>query len=383
MPRGKIPELDELSALDELAEDYRRHHGCEPYNLSHWDPSELSVRFFLQHLVLPPPPAPAQYIYPYELELGADVIRRLGISPDARDCLLVPNGTSAILFAVWWLRARGINHVIVLCPSYFPVFHACKMLGLKVTYVYMQRERTGWHLPADEVLRALSRAPKTAVWMTNPVYCAGVYMGESEANFINSLLDRGFLVVADECLSINGRELSRLIRPNENFLGLYSPHKSVCINAVKFAAIVFDVKYSKFFADWTDVLIGGLGASSHSAIMHFVGDNFGVFQEAFIRYINSVRAQVAAIVNEMGAMLELDGRVEGYFLTLYAPTVQAGRIDEFFRDMVFGSGAIVIPGSRNHFSSATGFNFRINLARASPQFFSALRRIVVRLGNPD
>jgi hypothetical protein len=78
MPRSEIPELDELSAQDELVDEYRRQHGCE-HNTSHWDLSEQSLRFFLTACCAAAASrAGAIYLSLCELELGGEVIRRPG-----------------------------------------------------------------------------------------------------------------------------------------------------------------------------------------------------------------------------------------------------------------------------------------------------------------
>src|SRR5688572_9357619 len=120
-----IPELEQLSALDDISANYAKEFGSPPFNLSHWDSSEHTTRVLLPELQLPLLPSAAPYLYPYNLSGHSDVIERLGLSHPLKHCTFTPNGTSAILFAVWWLKAIGVSRIIVLCPSYFPVFHDC------------------------------------------------------------------------------------------------------------------------------------------------------------------------------------------------------------------------------------------------------------------
>lgn len=379
-----IPELDDLSMLEDLAAEYSAAYGSRPFNLSHWDPSDETVRALLGHLELPAPPPAAPYIYSYELDLQTQVVQALGLTPANRDCLFVPNGTTAVLFAVSWLRAVGVKRVVVLCPSYFPVFHAAELVGLSCVRVGMARTTAGWELPRDAVSVELASSPSTALWVTNPVYCTGVYLGPGDAAFLNELLDQGCVVVADECLALSGRELGASIHPGPGFVGLYSPHKAVCMNAVKFAAVVFDDCFVRFFTDWADVLVGGLGASSYLAIVHFLSQNFALYQRAFLDRVGRAHEAVAAIISSHEPDIYLDADVHGYFATCYAPrTREDGRRREFLREFVFRTGAMVIPGARNHFPSDTGFNFRLNLARACPQFFAALHRAMAYLAAPQ
>ena len=78
-------------------------------------------------------------------------------------------------------------------------------------------------------------------------------------------------------------------------MGLYSPHKAVCVNAIKFAAIIHATTYSSVFQHWSDVLIGGLGSSVQCALAHFVGANFSQYQEEFLQYIGNARASLSGI----------------------------------------------------------------------------------------
>jgi aspartate/methionine/tyrosine aminotransferase len=272
-----------------------------------------------------------------------------------------------------------MTRVVILCPAYFPVFYDAQIMGLQHVSLFMRRAQGGWQLPREEMMAVVCEAPAgTAVWVTNPVYCTGNYLSESDVGFLDSLLADGVTVVGDECLSINGYELGRKLGHSERFLGIYSPHKSVSVNAVKFAAVVFDAKYEEFFDSWADVLAGGLSASSYTAILHFLGDNFPPYQASFLCYTSRVRENVVRIIRERGMHIETDEHSLGHFMTCYAPQVLGGKGNDkaFLRELVWNTGAILIPGLRNHFSPSLGFSFRINLARESPQFYSAFHRII-------
>lgn len=372
-------EIEEFSYLRELAEEYQRQNGAPPFALSHWDPSDQTMKVLLKDLRLPPPPSPVPYIYSYYLGFEQQVLERLGLRESTQGCFLVPAGTNAMLLAIWWLKSLDITRVIVLCPAYFPVFYSSKMIGLPHTKIYIRRHLGKWQLPQEEIIEAVRAAKsKTAVWITNPVFCAGEYLSEEDREFLESLLQKGVIVIADECLAISGQELCRKLSGSEHFLGIYSPHKSVCINAVKFAALVFDNKYQQFFDRWADVLVGGLSASSHSAISHFLGNNFLHFESTFLQYVNKVRASIQNIIHDHNTLIETDENSIGHFMTCYIPKVPGskGNCKLFLYQMVMQTGVHLIPGVRSHFDPGIGFNFRINLARECPQFLSSLHRII-------
>jgi len=379
MSPSEIYELEGLSFLEDLANEYERQNGLAPFDLSHWDPSDHTVNALLKDLRLPCPLVATPYIYSYYTGLQQQIIQRLGFPPATRDCLFVQAGTNAMLLAIWWLKSLNMTRIMILCPAYFPVFYDSEIMDLPHVSLFMRRDRGRWQLPRKEIMSVIREAPAgTAVWVTNPVYCTGNYLSESDVRFLDLLLSDGVTIVGDECLSINGHELGRRLGHSERFLGIYSPHKSVSINAVKFAAIVFDAKYEEFFDSWADVLAGSLSASSYTAILHFLGDNFSQFQAAFLRHTSTARENVVRIIRDRGIPVETDEDSLGHFMTCYAPRVHGdkGSDKEFLRELVSNTGAILIPGVRNHFSPDLGFSFRINLARECPQFYAAFHRTI-------
>jgi aspartate/methionine/tyrosine aminotransferase len=374
-----ISELEGLDFLEILAEKYEDSTGLPPFDLSHWDPSDETIRYLTKYLILPPPPLYAPYVYPYYVGAQERVIQRLGFREETRNCLFAQAGTNATLLATWWLKVLNIDRILVLCPAYFPVFYSAEMLGIPCTKIYLDRTNGEWRLPVEQIKTAVQESPSnTAIWVTNPIYCTGVYFSDPDIEFLNSLIGEGIKIVADECLSIGGKEIGRHLGDSSNFLGFYSPHKSICMNAIKFAAIIYDSKYEEFFDHWSDVILGGLTSSNHSAIFHFLSDNFPNYQTAFFHRIEEARERIEKIVTTDSNLFETDKNFSGHFMMLYAPEISAikGRDKLFLEQLIFDTGATIIPGPRNHFDLKFGFSFRINLARGSPQFFSAFKRLI-------
>lgn len=374
-----ISELERLDYLEDLGGEYERITGTPPFELSHWDPSDETIDLLTQYLSLPPPPLAAPYIYPYYVGVREEILAKLGLIDQKRRCLFSPAGTSALNLALCWLKSLNVERLLVLCPTYFPIFYAAAMLGIPFTKVNLERKSNGvWCLPQGLIDYYLTHdSSRTAIWITNPVYSTGVYYQQDDVKFLDSLLTRGNQIVVDECLAINGMELSRKLSSSDGLLGIYSPHKSICVNAIKFAAIVYNKNFDLFFNHWTDVVSGGLGASNHSAIFHFLDENFAKYQRKFFHHIDAVRKQVESTISEQFAMVHIDQNVLGHFMMLYLPHLPGvlGNDKNFLRDLVWASGAIMIPGIRNHFDSELGFCFRVNLARKNPQFFGALFRV--------
>ena len=378
MKAGLIHELRGLEDLEELAAEYQGEFGSLPFNLSHWDPSEQVSRSLLKCLRLPKPPDAMPYIYSYYTGAPRQVAERLGFEWAGRDCLLVHSGTSAIVLTLWWVKAMGFENLIILCPTYFPVFYLAEVMSMPSQSIFTKRERGNWTLPRKDLVKLTGNpTTRTVVWVTNPIYCTGVYLSESDRQFLGSLLDNGVTIIADECLAKNGYEISRELGGRKNFIGLYTPHKSVCLNAIKFGAVVFDRKDEEFFDSWADVFTGGLSASNYSGIFHFLQEkDFSLFEGEFFKLVQNARSRVIEMVNKCDGIFELDENSVGHFMTCYAPNLKDRKGDEkeFLRRLISDTASIVIPGMMNHFNPDWGFCFRINLARACPQFYASVGR---------
>ena len=75
--RLSIPELDEVSYINGLAEAYRQRYGSVPFDVSHWNPSESTLNNMLKFLVLPAPPLASPYIYSYYLNEREAILKAL------------------------------------------------------------------------------------------------------------------------------------------------------------------------------------------------------------------------------------------------------------------------------------------------------------------
>lgn len=372
-----IEELRGLEALEILAEDYKLKYGALPFNLSHWDPSIEVSRFLSKYLKLPALPSPMHYIYSYYTGVHDKVAEKLGFEWKNHTCLLLHSGTSAIVLATWWAKAMGFEKLLIVCPTYFPVIYLAQVMTMPFQLLFAQREAGNWALPQEALSECIRGVKKTVVWITNPIYCTGVYLSREDRQFLASLLDAGVAIVADECLSKSGYEISRELGEKENFVGLYTPHKSVCLNAIKFGAVVFNRKDEEFFDSWADVFTGGLSASNHSGIFHFLDKrNFYKFDMEFSNLIEDERKRVIEIIKSYKGSFEIDENCIGHFMTCYFPALPAQEADDddFVRDFVNETATLLISGVKNHFNPDWGFCFRINLARRSRQFYASLHR---------
>jgi hypothetical protein len=373
-----VEEYGRLWLLEKVAAAYESRHGAPPFDISHWDPSEATTKLLLKHLSLPVAAPWIPYIYTYNFNKHSEVIRRLVIGTERQSCLLVPGGTNAILSAIWWLKSLDIDSLAIVCPSYFSVFHACDIVGLPYRHIYMSRIGGEWLFPTDQIDLFMNNMPSAkAIWLTNPIYCTGVKQSDSLRPFINSLLDRGAAVVVDECLCAPSQSFARHLSGNK-LVSIFSPHKTISMNALKFSALVFNERHEDFFESWSDVLVGGVAASTFTAIQHFCSDNFVDLQSVFFSHIDSARKDVIRVANRYSQFIEFDKETAGHYMTFYIPRIKGARGMEmsFVERMIHETGTLIIPGVMNHFDPEIAFSFRVNLARSSVQLFGALSRVM-------
>jgi aspartate/methionine/tyrosine aminotransferase len=268
MVDADIRELKLLADLEFISDRYEEQFGAPPINLSLWNPAQSLIK----ELELRLPPSSdlkgIEYAFSYDLPEIEAVIKALGFNPETRGCLLTHSGSTAIVATANWLRGRGCSRVLIVGPRYFTVPYALTSFGINWTVAYMHRSQGGrFSFP---VLEEHSLQGIDALWLTSPVYCTGIdYDDRESSNFISAMLRRGIRVVLDECLSENGRRIGPKFS-DQGIAAIYAPHKSICVNGVKFAAIVFDGSEQEHFDSWCDVWNGCPDIKYHWCSAFFV-----------------------------------------------------------------------------------------------------------------
>jgi hypothetical protein len=209
------------------------------------------------------------------------------------------------------------------------------------------------------------------------VYNTGDYSLENSIDAVSAMADRGTLIVLDETLALTPTLFARKLRGKRNVIGIYTPHKSVCINGLKFSIVAFHSDLEDFFDDWGDVLFGGLSISSIAAIAHFVSSEFDRYRDAFLSSIERTRKWHSELLAPYQSRIKTDGVSRGHFLTVYFPSLKAelGTSLPFIEGTIEATGAAFIPGNRSGFDPTSGLCFRVNLAQDSPRFRGALARV--------
>jgi aspartate/methionine/tyrosine aminotransferase len=370
----EIPEVQLLDDLLEIARGYEIRFGTPPTNLSHWDPSPRYAAEVSSRIPLPDTSDLASYVYSYDLPGRDRIATRLGFPPSV-GCHIAPSGTVALACIGHWLRrCKRVRRVVVLCPAYFCILHYYPTLGLEVETVPLEFSPVRYRLPQGlvEAMR-----PDEALLVSNPVYSTSVRLEEEDLQALRELVARGGVVVCDETLAVPGTEIGPALRSRGDVVGVYSPHKALLVNGVKFCALVHPSEASDFFDGWSDVQYGGLPYSSAVALQHYLSDGFPETLDEARKLRAQAHAAVQSIVRQVPDC-HVDPLPDGVFVSCYLPAISAdlGEDREFMLHLVEGCGTFIIPGIRNHFPASCGFSFRLNLLRCDDEFMGALVRLL-------
>lgn len=382
-----IEELNRLPEIEHLEQKYLKEFRSSPINLSYWNPSSEFKRTLLEHLHLPSGYDIIDYIYSYELETEKkSSVKRLGFDPTEFCGIFTPSGTVSSLLVCLALKKLRVSKVVVLTPTYFCIMHHLDVLEIPFIKKPMLRQSKRYHLPdASDIFEALeSKTDNVALWITNPVFATGCYVGVSEASDLINRISRHrphTLFVFDEALALSGMELGPRLKGKENSIFICSPHKSISINTLKFSSIICSEETASIIEDWAEIVYGGLAMSNILAIRHYLSDNFEVLVKIATGFFDRKRTEVEGLVSK-SEFAEMDEGTSGYFVSLYYPSLDSDfylRREDAAWNLTKNSGSVLITGPRNSFSDDSGFSFRINLAMMSAQSMGSLSRAISHL----
>jgi len=328
------------------------------------------------YLDVPPIRSIIPYTFSCQLKNIRSVLTKLGAQEDRHRGVVTPSNSASILCALRWMKSLQPRRIVALCPCYFTVFQAGECFGMPMQIAHLKRSDGVLRIPGPSA--AIWRNP-SVLWLTNPVYGGGTYFHPDDIIFVTDLLKKGWFVVVDECLALPGRELIRTLGHYPNFVSIYSPHKAICVNGIKFSVVVFNRRYQTFMDRWCDVWYGGLGTSSLMAISHYLSYNYDKYAERFLAEVAPQRKVFNRLCAQFGA--ENDSRAEGHFVTCYFPKLSSryGYSNAFLKTLMDKTGGSIICGNRARYSREFGFSFRVNLARKGPSFIPTLHRTVAYL----
>lgn len=368
--------IDDIFSLEKQAE--QKYHIPIP-NISYWDSSPAFQKQMAKALILPESSLPWNYYYTYSIsaENRNQVLRSLGIPNDHLPTvmgLLLQSSTIAIVNMINLLVHHHQKRLCILQPAYFSVASCCSMLSLDYGIEQMSFTQGRPQFPLDRILSG----GYDCVWITSPIFCTGYYPDETHMRDIAQLRSAGMTIIFDESLALPGKELIRSFPVDHKLFAIYSPHKAISINGLKFAVIVCDKRYEDFLEQWVDVFSGALGSSNRDAVFHYLAPNYieNCFP-TYERYIRETKEAVERVVEQFPFVSMLPN-TEGHYVSIFTDlNVQGGSsIRNFLERTIQTSMASFIPSELNGFAPEQGFGFRVNLTGDTAELAGAVGRIL-------
>lgn len=367
--------LEDIDTIRKYENDMRLL-GYNVYDLSYWDCGDDYSRELLSILNFEDNKQPFKYIYSYEIEpeIHDLVKKRIAKTQEDESCLFFSNSTTTIVNVSNFLqKCELVESVCVIQPSYFTVEPTLSSFGINVHSISLNFRNRKFHIPLHEIIKT----GYDAVWVTSPIFCTSTYFDDKEIYKIQTLLDNGVFVIIDESLCIEGRSIRNKLHRTENLLTLHSPHKVISVNAIKFSALICNMKYEYFFHNWSDLFAGGLAKSSRMAIDHFLSDNYLECLKVHISYTNRIKKEVCKILLCDDNSIFFSHEI-GQYITIYMPKVpyQESTKGDFIKDIIYDTKISLLPGYLEGFFDEFGFCFRVNLTLNKNDLIYGIKKVI-------
>jgi len=359
-----IDEINMMDAISALEEDAERKFNISVYNVSHWDSSLAFQNKMAQVLSLPQAALPWNYCYSYSIsdQVRQQVLTNLGVPskqlPETM-ALLMQSSTIAIINIVNLLVHYQKKKLCILQPSYFSVAACCAAFSLDFGTEEITFQNGHPRFPTNKILAG----GYDCVWITSPIYCTGHYFDPAIIKEILRLKGSGLMIITDESLALPGEELLRTLPIDPNMFAIYSPHKAISVNGLKFAVIACSKYYEEFLDQWLDVFAGSLSGSNRDAVFHYISPNYlSECVPAYKAYIEEQKREIQRVVENypFASMLpNTDGHYINIFTSIQFRDTQ--KLLNLLQEIIYESMVSFFPGTLNGFSLARGLNFRVNL----------------------
>lgn len=369
--------IDHIFFMDEIIKIENEIRSTRKViNLSTWNSSKKYENELFKHITPFNLNHSTKYVYSYDIPIdirNSCINKIVGDKIEDKMCLFLGNSTLSILNTLNFLKQMGCNHILIINPSYFSVFEACKTLEISYEIGAFLRIDNEYIIDSNEILSKNF----DAILITSPIYSTSVPISNNIIELINELTKKEIYVVLDESLSVNGYELIRKTASSPYIIGIYSPHKSMFCNNNKFSAIICSKKYDDLLEQWIDVLNGSLSSSNQQAIYHFLSDNFNECNNFAINYFNKNKKLVIDLLNSYEYCL-YDKSAIGPYMTIYLSNVDVKEIYsiEFLKNIIHSTGVSFYPGVLNGIIIEGIANFRINLSLSTNELIYSLKQLL-------
>lgn len=379
--------IDEIFVMDDIFSIERRiedKYGIPVSNVSYWDSSAAFQKHMARALVLPSPSLPWDYYYTYtfSIEERQQVLKNLGVSSQNLKStmgLMLQSSTIAIVNLINLLVHYNKKRLCILQPSYFSVASCCSMLSLEYGTEQILFADGHPHIPIDKI----KAGGYDCIWITSPIFCTGYYPDDEYIKDIAYLQSAGMTLVFDESLALPGKELIRSFPIDKRLFAIYSPHKAISINGLKFAVIVCDRFYEDFLEQWVDVFSGALSSSNRDAIFHYISSNYLYdCYPAYKSYVDHTKQIVNNIVQQF-PFAKMLSNTDGHYINIFTDIQIRGKRELLclLNNIINTALVSFIPATLNGFDFNQNLAFRVNLTGDSLELGGSVGRILQYLNH--
>ncbi len=370
-----IPHLEDIKKIREYEQIIQNETQVAVRDISHWNSGDEYRQSILSCYHSNSPMEFTDYHYSYEYGENSKqqiVSRLVHSSMSMYNCVLIHNATAAICCISDYLYKHNFKSICVLEPSYFSTSACLKSFGLNVHSESIILNQKG---EAELPYETLMNKNYDVLWITSPIFSTGIYFSQTQIDVVNSLAEKGILLVIDESASAPNKTLISQIHCKPNAIAIFSPHKYLAINSVKFAAIVCVSPICTYLEDWIDVFAGALPLSTCIAINHFLSSNYNECLDIHDIYIH----KNIALIQQLCAFFPDNCCAAGdaNYLTIYNKKLpfcnMLSQINMY--EIMRNTHVSFVPGYINGFSKAWGFCYRVNLTLETRMLKDALGRL--------
>ncbi len=366
-------EMELEAALKTFPEDR------QPVNLSYWNSGSDYKKKLSETVKLCEKSELFDYKYYFPKSIEKDIAHKLGFSEeDYEKSFFAPVSQSTLSIATMAIFLKKHNQKVgIIEPVYFSVQDCFDDLSVPYQLFGDYMENINSTFDAEELLQS----DCTAFWFTSPVNSCSIYFNERVTNGIQKLLDEGKIVILDESLCVNGFELSRVFGAQENLIYIYSPHKTLGLQGIKFSYIVVHKKYYDDIDSLEDIYGGSLNYSCQEGAEHFASENFDECLKVYTAFWQKNLLKVKALVKDYDF-----ARISPETFGLYAMIFIDRPVDdknflEAMKQLMKDTGYFVYPGIMQGFRLEKGFCFRVNMLLNTGDIEKGLKAVLDYIKN--
>ena len=358
--------------LDEALEEFR---GLKPpVNLSYWNSGSDYKAQIKKILKLEGEQDIFDYHYYFPEDIKEKIAQKLGFpAEDCKKAFFHALSQSTLSIAVITVLLSKMKVKLgIVAPVYFSVLDCCD--DLKVPYRIFDGFLPDLKETFDE--NVLLKSDCGAFWFTSPVNSCSIHFSQKVKDTIQKLLDAEKIVILDESLTVNSKELTRTFGVQENLIYIYSPHKSLGLQGIKFSALIAHKKYYDEINSLNDSFGGSLNYSCQQGISHFTSQNFDEYLSVYNQFWRDNLSAVRKILASY-SFVSVPQDIFGHYAIIFVDgTIDDRAFVDAMKNLMKEKGYFVYPGSMQGFGSKQRFCFRINLLLDKKDLEQGLRAVL-------